>query len=154
LPIRADTRLLHGRRAMPRRLEILYVEDNPDDVALFKRVVRKVASSVVAVSDGAQAIDYLRRARHYSEHSTSQLPDVVFLDWQLPLVHGRDFLKWRRETPPFDSMPVIVLIGSGYQRDIQEALTLGADLSLPKLTSMEPWGASLIEILRTIGEKP
>ena len=81
-------------------VEILLVEDNPDDEALTIRALNKhnVANGVVVARDGAEALDYLYRRGAFSDR-TNGAPIVVLLDLKMPRVDGFEFLSWLRREP-------------------------------------------------------
>jgi CheY-like chemotaxis protein len=105
---------------------ILLVEDNEDDVFIFKRALRKVSQqyAVQHVPDGQKAIEYLMGAGTHSENF--RLPFLVFLDLKLPFRDGFEVLEWMRAKPELRDLKVVVLSSSPEQRDIQLARALGA----------------------------
>ncbi len=107
---------------------ILLVEDSADDVFIFKRALQdaRIKNPVVVVSNGQDAIDYLSRKSAYSDTETRSLPFVIFLDLKLPYQDGFEVLEWIRNQPVLQTIPVVVLSGSGEIRDHQRAYALGA----------------------------
>ena len=113
-----------------RSTQILHVEDNPADVEL----VREAASlfprlSVTAVSNGVEALDYLRRQKGYA---TAPTPDVILLDLDLPVVDGRRVLTEVKADAALRVIPVIVLSGSTAPDDLFCAYSLGANAYVSK----------------------
>src|SRR3954452_4404495 len=104
---------------------ILQVEDDPNDVFLFDRAMKKVelANPIQVVTDGQEAIDYLSGVGKFADREQYPLPAVVLLDLKLPYVMGFEVLKWIREQP---NMPLVVIIltGSAEDRDIASAYRL------------------------------
>jgi CheY-like chemotaxis protein len=113
---------------------ILLVEDNEDDIFLMERVLKKagIAWPLQIVTDGQQALDYLRGAGSYTDRAKHPLPAVVFLDLKLPYVHGFDVLAWMRSEPAFKETAVFVLTSSPEERDRRKAEQLGARAYLVK----------------------
>lgn len=113
---------------------ILLVEDNPDDVALALRALKRnhIANEVVVVSDGAEALDFLMAQGAHQERDPSHLPEVVLLDLKLPKLHGLEVLQRIRAHQPTRMLPVVVLTTSSEDRDIVESYRLGANSFIRK----------------------
>ena len=113
---------------------ILLVEDDDDDVFLFKRALKaaKITNSVNVVTDGRAAIEYLSSASHGADPEEYPLPFIIFLDLKMPHVDGFEVLSWIRAQPQLDSIIVVVLSGSDQPRDHQRAYALGARSYLTK----------------------
>ncbi|MHC1769103.1 MAG: response regulator [Verrucomicrobiia bacterium] len=135
---------------MPHRLKALYVEDNPDDVTIFEHALRRTGTTLRVVSNGAEAIDYLQGQHGFEDRSQSPFPDVIFLDWRMPLVSGKEFLGWCRRNPLCDSLSLVVLTGSESPEDIHDARAAGANLILAKPNSVQTLSEQLRQILSTI----
>ena len=113
---------------------ILLVEDDDDDVFLFKRALKtaQVGNPVNVVTDGRAAIEYLSSAAQGSDPEKYPLPLVTFLDLKMPNVDGFEVLNWIRTQPALSSAVVVVLTGSNQPRDHQRAYALGARSYLVK----------------------
>lgn len=128
---------------MRRRLfRILLVEDDPEDVRRMRRAVDRTVPAVQmnVVSDGEEAIDYLRGA-------TRLQPSLVLLDIRMPKKSGLDVLAWIRSCRDFVRVPVVMLTGSMNPADISQALNLGANSYLVKpvsLTSLQDSMGALV----------
>jgi CheY-like chemotaxis protein len=111
-----------------RPLSILLVEDSEDDVFLMERaaLTAKLDVSLTIKTDGRAAIEYLARPE-CGLPGGEPLPDLVFLDLQLPHQTGFDVLHWIRSEPKTRALVVIVLTSSSQQRDIDRAFALGAN---------------------------
>src|SRR5437016_5224077 len=94
-----------------RPAEILLVEDSEGDVRLFKEALRqgKMSSRLNVVSDGEEAMLYLRREGKYAQ---AQRPDLVLLDLNLPLKDGRQVLAEAKADSDLRSIPILVLTNS------------------------------------------
>jgi two-component system response regulator len=110
-------------------MEILLVEDNPADVELTLRALKKhnLANQVKVVSDGAQALDYLFGSGDYEGKNSQPPPKVVFLDLKLPKVDGREVLRRMKADAKTRMIPVVVLTSSQEERDIAESYKLGVN---------------------------
>ena len=129
--------------------DILLVEDNPDDVELTRLAFAEVggAHRLQAVSDGAEALDYLlARGRHAGRDGTD-LPALVLLDLNLPRLDGRDVLKALRADPATQRLPIVVLTTSAEPDDVDQAYTLGANSFIQKPVEYERF----VEVVRQIG---
>jgi CheY-like chemotaxis protein len=117
---------------------ILHVEDDPNDVLLVQRALRKANAplAIQAVSDGDKALAYLSGAEAYSDREKSPLPHLVLLDLKMPRKSGLDVLRWIQEHPAFQMMIVIVLSSSRNKSDVDEAYQLGARSYLVKPLSV------------------
>lgn len=113
---------------------ILLVEDNPDDVLLARRAVKKasLAAAMEVVTDGDQAVGYLGGEARFGDRQRFPLPSLVLLDLKLPKRSGLEVLRWIRATPGLDATPVVMLTSSTEDEDIQKAYALGANSYLQK----------------------
>jgi two-component system, response regulator len=108
-------------------IEILLVEDNPADVELTLRALKKhnLTNKVHVASDGAQALDYLFCTGPFAGQERPVPPKVVFLDLKLPKVDGREVLRKMKADPKTRIIPVVVLTSSKEESDIVETYKLG-----------------------------
>ncbi|HLH30468.1 MAG TPA: response regulator [Terriglobia bacterium] len=102
-------------------IDILLVEDNPNDAELTLRALRKsnIGARLAIAKDGAEALEYLLGGR--------PKPKVVFLDLKLPKIDGIEVLRRVREDDRTRSIPVVVLTSSQEERDITECYKLGVN---------------------------
>jgi CheY-like chemotaxis protein/DNA-binding XRE family transcriptional regulator len=113
---------------------ILLVEDDPIDVKFTLTAFKaaKLANPVEVSRDGAAALEYLTGLVTESGAEARELPQVVLLDLQLPKLHGLEVLRRLKADRRLRHIPVVVLTGSRSDRDMQEAMRLGADAYLIK----------------------
>ncbi len=116
---------------LARPAEILLVEDSPGDVRLMQEALRegKVANRVHVVSDGEQAMAFLRREPPYAD---APRPDLVLLDLNLPKKDGREVLAEMKADPDLHRIPVVVLTTSQAEEDILRAYDLHANCYMTK----------------------
>jgi len=102
-------------------VDILLVEDNPNDAELTQRALRKndLDAQLDIARDGAEALEYLLSSR--------PKPKVIFLDLKLPKIDGIEVLRRLRADPRTKSIPVVVLTSSQEERDIEESYRLGVN---------------------------
>lgn len=108
---------------------ILLVEDNPDDVALTLRALKKnnIANQVVVASDGAEALDYLFGTGKHSGRDLGEKPAVVLLDLKLPKVDGLEILRRLRADERTKLLRVVILTSSKEEQDLMNGYKLGAN---------------------------
>ena len=113
---------------------ILLAEDDPNDALLIKRAFQKAGLGDIlkTVSDGGQAIDYLRGIDGYADRGRFPLPFMVLLDLKMPGTDGFEVLQWLRSQPDFKRLLVVVLTSSNLQADVDRAYDLGANSYLVK----------------------
>jgi len=128
---------------------ILLVEDNPDDVALTLRALKKnnVANEVIVAGDGAEALEYLMATGKYAGRATSDLPEVVLLDLKLPKVGGLEVLRAMRTDPQTRLLPVVILTSSVEEQDVITSYDLGANSYIRKPVNFEQF----LEAVRELG---
>jgi two-component system response regulator len=128
-------------------VEILLVEDNPNDVELTLHALGKyrLSSRVFVVRDGAEAIDFLFSEGQYAGR-TPENPRVVLLDLKLPKVSGTEVLHRIKSDPRTKSIPVVVLTSSNEERDILESYRLGANSYILKPVDFEQFTSSVKQL--------
>ena len=111
------------------KLNLLVVEDNPDDFELFSFALRKskVLCSASHAETSQEAIAYLDGWGEHSDRAQFPLPDLVILDLKLVGMDGFHVLKWIRNHPVYRLLPVIVLTSSNLEEDVHHAFELGAN---------------------------
>lgn len=113
---------------------ILLVEDNPDDVALTLRAIKKnnIINEVVVAPDGVEAIDYLFARSAYTGRDPTDLPALVLLDLRLPKVDGLEVLQRLRADARTALAPVVILTSSKEEQDLLRGYSLGANSYIRK----------------------
>ncbi|OKH36337.1 two-component system response regulator [Calothrix sp. HK-06] len=138
---------------------ILLVEDNPKDVLLIQRALRKaeIANPLQVVNDGDAAVLYLSGQAPYNDRNSYPLPVLILLDLKLPRRSGAEVLMWLRQQPGIKRLPVVVLTASQEYIDINNVYDLGVNAYIVKPVAFN----DLVEIVKTlnlhwliINEKP
>jgi two-component system, response regulator len=131
------------------RIEILLVEDNPDDVELTLLAFNEYnfANHIHVVRDGAEALDYLFAGGQYKERNLSHKPKVILLDLKLPKIDGLEVLQKIKSDERTRSIPVVVLTTSTDSPDINAAYELGVNSYIVKPVDF----AQFIEAVRHLG---
>jgi len=129
---------------------ILLVEDNPEDVLLLREAFRRNGFQfpLLVVSNGEQAVSYLKGEGDYSDRTQFPVPSLILLDLKMPGMDGFQVLQWIRSHPEWRCLPVIVLTTSFYGPDVERAYELGANSFLTKPVEFDQYVASV----RNIGE--
>ena len=115
-------------------VEILLVEDNPNDVELTLRALQKqnLASKVFVVKDGAEALDFIFATGAYSQRKIENRPKVVLLDLKLPKVDGIEVLRKIKADARTKHTPVVMLTSSQEERDVIDTYNLGVNSYIVK----------------------
>jgi CheY-like chemotaxis protein len=110
------------------QLAILLVDDDPNDVLLVQRALKKAGLSypLIHKHDGEEAIDYLSGKPPYSDRAKHPLPTLILLDIKMPKLTGFDVLNWIQSQPTLAKIPVVILTASVRQEDQSQAEQLGA----------------------------
>lgn len=113
---------------MSSEVEILIVEDNARDLELTMRALAKhnLANRIVALRDGAAALDFLFARGEYEERTIAG-PHVIFLDMKLPKVDGIEVLRQIKADERTRTIPVVMVTSSAQERDMAESYRLGVN---------------------------
>ena len=128
-------------------IEVLLVEDDPGDVLMTQEAVEehKVRNRLTVVSDGAEALLYLRREGKYAD---AVMPDLILLDLNLPKRDGREVLAEIKKDDELGRIPVVVLTTSQADEDILRSYQLHANAYVTKPVDFERF----ISVIRQIDE--
>src|SRR2546423_5772052 len=135
---------------MARTAAVLLVEDDPNDALLVRKAAQKTLSGIpfLVVSNGQEAIQYLKGEGVYADRARFPFPDIVLLDLKMPVMNGFEVLRWVRSQPKLKRLPVIILTGSVHENDTKTAYEEGANSYLVKPGSFN----DLVETMRNVGE--
>ena len=130
-------------------VELMLVEDNPEDLELALLALREVNPSVSihVARDGAEAVDFLFCEGSYAARRITDTPKVILLDLKLPKIDGLDVLKRIKSDPRTRLIPVVVLTSSREQRDVVESYKLGVNSYIVKPVNFERFS----EAVRNLG---
>lgn len=128
-----------------RIIEILLVEDNPDDVELALLALEEynVANRIHVVRDGAEALDFIFHRGAYANREGSDNPRVILLDLKLPLVDGMEVLRQIKADPRTRRIPVVMMTSSNQERDKMESYDLGVNSYIVKPVDFDQFKESM-----------
>jgi CheY-like chemotaxis protein len=134
---------------MPHRVEILLVDDSPEDVELTIRALRssKIVNEIKVAEDGAEALDFLFCRGAYKDRTFEHPPRLVLLDLKLPKVDGLEVLRTIRADERTKAIPVVILTSSKQQGDLIDGYKLGVNAYVQKPVDFVQFG----EAIRHIG---
>ena len=120
------------------QVEILLVEDNPEDAEMTLRALRKrnLANQVHWVKDGAEALDFLFCSGAYADRQAGHPPKLVLLDIKMPKIDGIEVLR-RVKGSALRTIPVVVMTSSNEERDVLESYRLGVNSYIVKPVQFE-----------------
>ena len=126
-------------------VDILLVEDNPQDAELTTRALKKnnLANRLITVEDGAEALDFIFCRGKYATRDNAHSPKVVLLDLKLPKVSGLEVLRALKQDERTRSIPVVVVTSSREDPDIKTAYGLGANSYVVKPVDFDAFAESV-----------
>lgn len=126
-------------------VQLLLVEDSPGDVELTREALEeaKVANTLHVVSDGVEAMEFLRRQGRFAG---AVRPDLVLLDLNLPRKDGRQVLAEIKEDPDLRRIPVVVLTTSQAEKDVLAAYELHANAYIVKPVDLQQF----LQVVRSV----
>jgi CheY-like chemotaxis protein len=133
--------MITARYATKPPVHVLQVDDDDNHLVLFGMAVLECNCGIhlSTTTGGQQAINYLEGKDIFADRSLHPLPDVVLLDLKMPRVDGFAFLAWRKDSPAFSMLPVMIFSGLEDKGEIERALALGASHFLGKPHNFEGW---------------
>jgi CheY-like chemotaxis protein len=128
-------------------IEVLLVEDDPGDVLMTREAFEehKVRNNLNVVSDGADALAFVRREGEFSD---APRPDLILLDLNLPKRDGREVLSEIKSDPDLREIPIVVLTTSAAEADILSSYRLHANAYVTKPVDFERF----ISVVKQIDE--
>jgi two-component system response regulator len=130
-------------------MEILLVEDNPDDVRLTLHALRKerLLNNIHVVRDGAEALEFLFCTDRYAHRRTEQRPKLILLDLKLPFVDGIEVLRSIKADSGTRTIPVVIMTSSREECDLVESYKLGVNSYIIKPVDFNQFG----DVVRQLG---
>jgi len=127
---------------------IFLVEDNPDDVVLTERALKKshILNKLVLARDGAEALEYIFGTGNYSGRDMSKMPEVILLDLKLPKIDGLEVLKKIRADKRTKLLPVVILTSSKEENDLINGYSLGANSYIRKPVNFNQFAEAIRQL--------
>ena len=131
-----------------REIEIVLVEDNPNDAELAIRALKdyNLANKLMWLKDGVEALDFIFAQGQYSDQSIEDVPKVVLLDLKLPRIGGLEVLEKVKSDTRTKSIPVVVLTSSSEERDIIASYNLGVNSYVIKPVDFDKFVDAIKEV--------
>lgn len=129
-------------------VDILLIEDNPNDVELTMRALKRnhIVNNIQVIMDGAEALEYFFASGKYSGRDTNLRPKLVILDLKLPKVDGLEILRKIKSDETTKTIPVVVLTTSKEESDIVSSYKLGANSFIVKPVDFEKFITTVKEL--------
>ena len=129
-------------------VDILLIEDNPNDVELTMRALKRnhIVNNIQVIMDGAEALEYFFASGKYSGRDTNLKPKLVILDLKLPKVDGLEILRKIKNDEATKTIPVVVLTTSKEESDIVSSYKLGANSFIVKPVDFEKFITTVKEL--------
>ena len=129
-------------------INILLVEDNPDDIDITKRAIKeaKIINKFWIARDGQEALDFLHHNGAYSDPATSPKPGLILLDINLPKLNGVDVLRIIKQDANLKRIPVVMLTVSKRDEDIINSYDNGCSSFIQKPVNFENFISVVKEI--------
>jgi CheY-like chemotaxis protein len=117
-----------------RRFTVLLVEDDLNDIFLVKRAFKmaRIQNPLQVVTDGLEAIHYLKGEGKYADRGAYPLPKLVVMDIKMPRRTGFEVLEWVKQNSLLRRIPVVIVSSSDNPADINRAYELGANAYMVK----------------------
>lgn len=133
---------------LPGNKEILLVEDNPNDIELTQRALKKhkLGAHMHVVRDGVEALDYIFCRNDYKKRKMEDLPRLILLDLKLPKITGLEVLEKVKTDEHTRHIPVVVLTTSREERDMVKSYQLGVNSYIVKPVDYNKFVDSVAEI--------
>jgi two-component system, response regulator len=133
---------------MSHEVEILLVEDSPEDAELTIGALRrhKIANEIRVAEDGAEALDFLFCRGAYKDRTFVHPPRLVLLDLKLPKVSGIEVLRAIRADDRTKAIPVVILTSSIQERDLIDGYKLGVNAYAQKPVNFEQFSETVRQI--------
>ena len=129
-------------------VDILMVEDNPDDEQLTLRAFSKnhLTNKIHVVRDGQEALDYVFCKGKYADRNIADHPHVILLDIKLPLIDGIEVLRRIKADERTKTIPVVMLTSSHEERDLVETYRLGVNSYIVKPVDFEQFSETVRQL--------
>ncbi len=124
-----------------KKLGILLVEDDPDDIELMQEALvdNRIPYQMETISQGDRVLSYLESCKNF--------PDIVILDLNLPKLHGREVLTKIKTSSQLRNIPVVILTTSSSPVEKEFCIKAGASSFITKPSTVDGFNATVAEIV-------
>lgn len=139
---------IHNEEMTASKVEIVIVEDNPNDAELILRVFRKhnMANQVILLKDGAEALNFLFPPDGPPPSAAGAALKMILLDLKLPKVDGIEILRRVKSNERTRGIPVVVLTSSTEHRDLADAYNLGVNSYVAKPIRFDDFAKAVADL--------
>ncbi len=129
-------------------LEILLVEDNPNDAELTIRALKKknLANKIIHLKNGAEALDFIFCEGNYKSRNINNKPKAILLDLKMPKVNGIEVLKKIKTDNRTKTIPVIILTSSAEDPDVKTCYELGVNSYIVKPVGFDNFSKAVADL--------
>jgi two-component system response regulator len=129
-------------------VELLIVEDNPQDLELSLRALRKahLSNRIHVARDGAEALEFIFCEGAHAQRKITDGPKVIMLDLKLPRIDGIEVLRRIKSDPRTKMIPVVMLTSSKEQSDVVESYNLGVNSYIVKPVNFERFAEAVRDL--------
>lgn len=127
------------------QVDILLVEDDPDDLELTLRALGeyRICNKIQVASDGEEALDFMFCRNAYNERDPDCHPKLILLDLKLPKVDGLEVLRQIKRDPRTKTVPIVILSSSKQESDLIASYHLGANSYIQKPVDFDQFQSSI-----------
>ena len=124
-------------------MKILLVDDDEDDREFFADALVGVNmnTQLQQLDNGKSCLDYLME-------QIENLPNLIFLDLNMPIMNGFECLAEIRKIPKFKELPIAIYSTSSSDKDIEQTFLSGANVYIKKPSSFEDLKKSLAQVIK------
>jgi two-component system, response regulator len=129
-------------------VEILLVEDNPDDLALTMRALQRgrIGNRIQIARDGEEALNYVFCQGPFASRRIEEVPKMILLDLKLPKVDGLEVLRRLKSDDRTAMIPTVILTSSKEQSDVVQSYRFGVNSYIVKPVNFERFAAAVQEL--------
>ncbi len=133
---------------MENEIEILLVEDNPNDAEMTLRALKKnhMANRIIHLKDGAEALDFIYGKGMFEGRCINAVPKVILLDLKMPKVDGMEVLRNLKSNELTKAIPIVILTSSKEDPDIKTCYELGVNSYIVKPVGFENFLKAISEL--------
>lgn len=130
------------------QVEILLVEDDPEDLELTLRALKEahVCNRIQVARDGEEALDFLFCRGEHSGRDPAGHPKLILLDLKLPKVDGLEVLEQIKRVPRTQAIPVVILTSSRQEQDVLQGYHLGANSYIQKPVDFDQFQSTIKQL--------